>query len=125
MKRQAEERNKNNPQVGGPRDYWLPADTNHYLGKVVRNALVEQVPVRIRVHQVPRSSRLGWRECGGFPSKISSEHRLTICREVLSEDEGKLRLGPLGKHWDRWSDPKKGDGRKWTDCTVILKEPED
>jgi len=108
---------------GGPRDYWLPPDSKHYLGKVIRNALVSQEPVKIRIHQVPRSEVLNWDDVAGFPKHQLSPHRLTVMRQVLSDVDGKRKLGPLVLRWDRWGDSPKVEENKWVGATVILTDP--
>lgn len=105
---------------GGKRDYWLPSDTKHYLGKLIRNSLVSQKVVRIRVHQNPRSSPFGWGEVPGFPTGKVSSQRLSLVRKVLS-DGG---VGPIIQHWDRWGDSSEVFSGSWIGATVVLEDEE-
>ena len=89
----------------------------------MKNAVIGQDIVRIRVHQVPRLKNMKWGEVGGFPRNKPSEHRLTLIREVLSENEGNEKYGTIENKWDRWDHVFERE-KKWIGATVILKEQE-
>ena len=109
---------------GGPRDFWLPSDTKHYLGKVAKNAIIDQEILRIRVHQTPRSQMLSWGEANGIPAQRACDQRLTIMREHLLGNEGdNPKYGPMRLIWDRWGKSEEvKSARPWIGATVILKD---
>jgi hypothetical protein len=109
------------PGSGGARDFWLPSNSKHYLGKVARSHVPDEEILKVRVHQVART-RLMSAECSGFPPKGVAERRLTMLRQMLPvEDGGAPKLGPIELRWDSWSEKELDLGFSWIGATVVLK----
>ena len=115
----AEAKNPDGSFVQEKKDFWLGANSRHYLAKIVKHAVDESRIIKIRVHQKPRTERMVWGETTGFPVKRACEERLTIMRLLIDEDGKKME--PVQEIRDNWTDVPPPAGKRWIGATVLLR----
>ena len=101
------------------KDFWLNPSSKHYIAKIVRHAVDETRIHKIRVHQKPRSERMAWGECAGFPIRQATLERLTIVRTC--GDAGGDKLGPVQEFRDNWGEVSAPVSGRWLGATVVLR----
>jgi hypothetical protein len=106
---------------GGQRDYWLPPNSHHYIGKLARGFCDPEDILKIRIHQVPRVMAAAPNEIRGTPAhNVLGERCLILSRRADTQ-----KLGPVDHMWRRTGEthPRSvyDDGGKWVGATVYVR----
>ena len=120
-KARAEMNKTGNAGRGGMRDFFLPANTKHYLRKIAQAQVLDAEDIAaIRVHQVPRTRTMTRAEVKR-KDMLFRDSGLLLYRERKVDSGGNVKLGPLQHEWFSFKAPVTKED-EWVGATVFLQK---